>query len=123
MRLNKLAVDIILPPDLVESSPSALKLCELFIEKLIKSRTEPIHLSVDVARKVVQCNDSSVKEIVRLFIGSGRFEDFVRQQILLLHKSTSAEFMGELHCIQAGHLRKFVFSGSIEKAGWRITRS
>lgn len=123
MQLNKLAVDIILPPDLAEASANTLKLCELFIERLFKSKEELINLSVDVARKAVQCNDSAVKEVVRLFIGSGRFEEFVRQQVLLLHKSTSAEFLGELHCIHEGHLRKFVFSGSIGKTGWRITRS
>ena len=123
MRLNKLPVDIILPPDLAEASASALKLCELFIESLIKSKEKLINLSVDLPTKAVRCNDSVVKEVVRLFIGSGRFEEFVRQQVLLLHKSTSTELLGELHYIHEGVLCKFVFSGSMEKAGWQITQS
>ena len=123
MQMNKLAVDIILPPNLAEASASALKLCELFIEKLIESKEKLINLSVDVPSKAVLSNDAAVKEVVRLFIGSGRFEEFKRQQGLLLHKSSSAEFLGELHCTHEGHFRKFVFSGSIEKTGWRITRT
>lgn len=120
MQLNKPAVEIILPPNLAEASASALKLCELFLEGLLKSESKVITLSVDLPNKAIQCNDPAVREIVRLFVGSGQFSEFVRQQISLLHKTEIPGSIGELRFLCEGRSHVFIFEGAIERGGWKI---
>lgn len=109
MQLEKPAIDIVLPPNLREASAKALKLCELFIEGLVLSNETIICLSVDAANKSVQCTDSRLREIVRLFLGAGRFNEFIQQQLALLHGVNEPNVLGELRCVHEGRMRKFVF--------------
>lgn len=120
MQLNKPAVEIILPPHFAEASASALKLCELLLEGLLKSASKVIALSVDLPNKAIQCNDSAVREIVRLFVGSGQFSEFVRQQISLLHKTEIPGSIGDLRFLCEGRFHVFIFEGAIERGGWKI---
>lgn len=120
MQLKKPLVDIILPPDLAEVSASALKLCELFLERLIKSTEKSIDLSVDVPAKAVRCNDPALRDVVRLIVGAGQFNQFAQQQTSLLHKTKTTNSLGELRCLREGHLQIFIFSGDISQGNWRI---
>lgn len=113
-------IDIVLPAGLSEASGSALKLCELFLEALISSRAQLISVSVDIGNRSVQCGHSKLREVVRLILGAREFDNFVRQQLDILHPSSDANSLGELRFRQEGVDRKFIFSGDIRQAGWSI---
>lgn len=102
-------IDILLPSGLDEASASSLKLCELFIERLLKTEFSEIDLSVDMAAKVVNCRNSQIKEAIHLIYRAGKIENFKAQIVSLLHTSSSKEAIGELVCVQDGAIKKFIF--------------
>lgn len=117
-------IDIVLPSGLDEASASSLKLCELFMERLLKSELNEIDLSVDVAAKVVNCRNAQIKEAIYLIYRAGKIESFRAQIISLLHTSLNKEALGELVCVQDGINKKFTFfeNGKLF-INWKIVTS
>lgn len=78
-------VDFILPSTAESASLTGLRLCELFIDKLLSSTCKEFVLSVDHKNKAIYSNDVGVKEAVNLIYKSGRLEAFYEQLGAVLH--------------------------------------
>ena len=109
MLVQKDSIDIVLPASLTEGSADSLKLCELFVGALWSASSAELTLVVDVKNKSVDCTDQKLREIVRMFLGAGRLDEFVQQMTGLLHKTSEAGAIGELRCAQLGLMRRFIF--------------
>jgi len=57
MKFDKIHVDIILPPDFKGASASDLKMCELFIGRLLQAKGDVTNIRVDTRTKSVLCTD------------------------------------------------------------------
>ncbi|WP_104040584.1 hypothetical protein [Vibrio hyugaensis] len=84
-------INIILPHDFKEASESHLKLCQLFIDSLISSKSTSVYFRVDHQNQAVQSNETSLKEVINLIYKTGRLEAFYHQFLALLHKNSKGQ--------------------------------
>jgi hypothetical protein len=83
----------VVPDDVTEMSMSAIRLCELFVAKVLDATDTVIEVKVDGKLLVVLSDTQSIKELVSMYLKSGRLASFYRQLIALARKDVAS---GEL---------------------------
>lgn len=73
------------PENFEAHSLFAMRLCEKFIEVVLKTPKNPLLVMVDFKKEYVESNDSEVKEILWLYVKSRNFKSFYEQYQKLLH--------------------------------------
>ena len=76
---------IVTPENFEAHSMFAMRLCEKFIEAVLKTPKNPLLMMVDFKKECVESNDSEVKEILWLYVKSRNFKSFYEQYRKLLH--------------------------------------
>lgn len=84
---EKKIATIVVPDDVTEISVSAVKLCELFIVKLIETIDLGVEIMIDQKNNLVTSNDKSIKDLLSMYLKSRQFELFYNQLISLTSRT------------------------------------
>ena len=76
---------------------NSLAMSELLLNELVFSQCDRIRFHVNNKSKVIECNDSKVKNILDLILKAGMLPFVKNQLIELVHKDNSSEYqLGKL---------------------------
>lgn len=81
---------LIIPDGLAEMSVGAVKLCELFIFKVLSSPESEIVISVIEKDRDVRSNSVEVRELISMLLGSKQLHQFYRQLVKFARKGDEA---------------------------------
>lgn len=77
---------IVVPDNLTEISVSAIGLCELFVAKVLDAAESIIDVKIDGKSLLVVSGNQSIKELVSMYLKSGKLASFYRQLLALARK-------------------------------------
>src|SRR3990167_2846212 len=93
MKLNNALTNsdviIIYPNTMKEALPNALIICEGFIDRLFQAKSKNIKIKINTDLKLVECNDSGIKNYLHLILKTKKLNLFYTQFIALLHKNNN----------------------------------
>lgn len=85
VKIETKTIDIIYPGTMGEAIPESLIFCQEFINKLIELNIDWIKIKINSNLKLVECNNSEIKNYVDLLLKSGKIDCFYKQFVALLH--------------------------------------
>jgi len=119
---QKELISILAPKSMTEASASALKICELFISALVKSKEPIIKITIDKKNHAVRSNDPFIGDTLKIILGSGNLEKFSDQMHELLHTDGKSKAMAELRIFVQNKPLSFDFTSDTKREEWKITR-
>lgn len=96
---------LIIPDDLAEMSVGAVKLCELFVFKILSSPEDEILISVNEREREVRSNSVEIRDLISMLLGSKQFHEFYRQLVQIAHRGNEASLLS-LKVLVGGKLNK-----------------
>ena len=83
---DPIEIVLVVPDGVGEYSAGAMKLCELFVAKVLSSSMNEIDLSASERERQVSSNAPEVKELFAMFVGARLLRTFYQQLTALAHK-------------------------------------
>jgi hypothetical protein len=105
LHVNNKEFVLIIPDNLVEMSVGAVKLCELFVFKILSSPEDEIVISVNERDHEVRSNSVEIRELISMLLGSKRLNEFYRQLAQIAHKGEEANQLS-LNVMVSGKLNQ-----------------
>lgn len=106
-----------------EALPNALIICEGFIDRLFQAKSKNIKIKINTDLKLVECNDSGIKNYLHLILKTKKLNLFYTQFIALLHKNNNFINNATLKCYKVGKPINFTVceSNAFPDFSWEIT--
>jgi hypothetical protein len=88
---EKTEATFVVPDDLTEMSMGAIRLCELFVAKVLNATDSVIEVKVEGKSLMVISGNESIKELVSMYLKAGRLPTFYQQLIALARKDAASD--------------------------------